>query len=622
MEISSTVFSQVLSPLAIFSAATDTPPTFEPTPENQYQAGKKSVEWEWEKSPLNPKNRIDSLEPLPNPTWRLDGADTDGRRFFAVPAFALDKPPTRIDVYVPPFEEYPRTLRDVLRPEEVLWSSKGRIPDLPIGRYLIRVLHHWSEPSSSIRRPGLSNFEKQYHAMPFGSKILVTKVSASLEETEIHLYPEYEVEQAMLTVEALQKMWGFHDEEGHGGASSAWPPVIELSEVKLKKQLHEAITLVDVRGSLLVFKSLLRDQRYMYNELKMLLTLKPHPNLVPRPKYVVVKKGRFGGKRGVCGFLMEYFPLGSLKERLLSYSRKMALEEKFRLARQVTEALIHVNAHENGFYPDLKPDNIVLRESQQEPGRVDAVLLDLEQRGGWFSWSPPEIAYVEYLEIVAAHAPNCGEPSLQKKKEKALSLLREYIPDWKATGQQTRYHNSEGGFSAPWLALLRGRQENGSQALERAQVFMLGKLLWCIFEGEARVRCGIDHEVLQENNTGQIRAFPGFELSPKGIRELIKKCTAGGPEWERPMVERAEEGIALKGGKLYPAGVEAGGAGGEHTALAAKRFWMQETENAERFVEEILGHRPDGGRLALSMSRPLLAEVLSELWRIEESSWA
>jgi hypothetical protein len=447
----------------------------------------------------------------------------------------------------------------------------------------------------------------------------------------------------MVDLQRLRAMWeGEVDWEG--------VEVVEWERLRFKRQVHEVISLVEVdgleQGQEVVFKSVLQqqDQRYMYNELKMLLSLARHPNLVARPLGVVTKKGRFGNRRGVCGFLLEWFPLGVLKERLLKddYQETTLMRQKLRWATQVTEAFVHINGHsKTGFYPDLKPDNIVLRVGA-ETGMLDAVLIDLEQRGGWFAWSPPEVAYVEYLEILTNDS---GLPEGNLKND-ILEQLRQYYadPEWSPSAAGERYHNTEGGFSSPWLALLKARNAKGwgMHMLEQAQVFMLGKLLWCIFEGQPFVRCGIDHEVLRDGDpeyesrrSGKARAFPEFNKTPHALRQLIQACTAGAPEWD-PSKSRLP-GMDLRGGRLHPVG---SGDGQTPTTTvdtldAARCFWSQEVELARSFMRELLLLRgkslesmqvrlsatPDlvvtPGLLGQVQTRPLFSDVLKQLDRIK-----
>jgi hypothetical protein len=605
MDLTSDIFAHTLSPLAAFASRQ----TGAGELSGRLREGEAALDDDrrWGASFLNPQSRIDSLTPSCQPTWRADGVDVDGRRIFAIPNFGVGKPPLRIDVYLPPLEDYPGQLREMLRPEALLCASRGAIAMIPVVQHLLRALEHWASQ--------VPDFESQYLDMPYGSQILVTSVTANLEamSPDIHMCPSYDVEQAMQTVDSLQGMWALPD--------AAWPPILEWEDLQFQKQLHESITLVTLSGKAaqgieaFVFKSLTRDQRYMYNELKMLLTLPPHPNIISRPVYVVTKRGRFGGRKGVCGFLIEYFSLGSLKQRLydadVGAAPQITQEDQLRWSEQIISALVRVNKHPDGFYPDLKPDNVVLRPSGIDPGHLDAVLLDLEQRGGWYSWSPPEVAYVEYLEVLVSGL----EGEYEDAREEFEALLEAKIPGWNPGNQQDRYRNSPGGFSAPWLALLERRRHHGDLGLEKAQVFMLGKLLWCIFEGTPLIRCGIDHELLQDNGgfTEMRLRFPEFRRTPRELRDLVRRCTHGAPEWEEGRVTNVLE---LCGGKLVALD-------GRDVEEAAGEYWIGEIERARKFLGGMDGISPsDGGLVECSLreriaKRPTFFEVQRELARIK-----
>ncbi|KAK3312018.1 hypothetical protein B0H66DRAFT_486544 [Apodospora peruviana] len=596
--------------------------------------------------------------------WTIHGADPDGRRFFGTPDFAFGGPPLRIDVYVPPVEKFPAGLRQRLKPESIVYTARREVPQLAISRYLATQLSKWATETEG--------FEGQYKSLPFGSRILVAFEEGG-DEVEVYLCPDYDVEQGMVGVDVLKGVWS----NNRGGiADGDWPEIIDLDELEFQRQLHEAISVVTIRNHTSsmkkrreqkkewVFKSLVRDQRYLYNELKMFLTLEPHDNVIGRPRYIVTKKGRFGGRRGVCGFVIELFESGSLKQFLLDTRSRcgggsmISMEQKLRWARQITQALMHINAHaEVGFYPDMKPDNIVLREGKGTmDGVMDMVLLDLEQRGGWFSWSPPEVAYLEYLEVLAAADMNDEDydDEFWVVREEITAQLEEWAPG----SQNDRYHDSDGGFSAPWLALLaeRRRENERGLALEKAQIFMLGKLLWCIFEEEPLVRCGIDHELLQDNNNNDeeedqakavVKAFPQFEMTPPEIQDLIRRCTTGAPEWNDGS-HRSKGGwvIALRNGKLVPGDTPSPVGGGpcdKDTQAVAMQYWMTEVDRARLFMREMLEFlrgRKDGGNMDGSVAeaectpagletggqlprllgevrmRPALADVLGELERI------
>ena len=623
MDLASHIFTHVLGPLAAF-AGDDYGHAKEVVAVDPDAADSEPPATEWRRSFVNPQSRIDSLVPVAHPTWRLDGIDRDGQRFFAVPTFALDGPPLRIDVFIPPLEEQPRDLRRLLRSDALVYATREPVQHLPICQHVLRSLQYWS-----ARVP---DFQRQYSDMPFGSRVLMANLTPDVADMDIHLMPDYGLEQSMLTVDDLQAMWDL--------PSASWPPVLDLADVHFRRQIHDAIAVVRIpsrHGGMstdLVFKSLVRDQRHMYHELKMLLTLRPHANLVRRPLHVVTKRARFGGKRGVCGFVLPYYPRGSLQQRLAAAAvgaePHLTLDEKFRWSRQVAGALVHLNGHRGGFYPDLKPDNIVLSEVPDGGGgggggthRLDAVLIDLEQRGGFFSWSPPEVLYVEYFETLASSLP----PS--DARDGVVAQLRRHIPGWEAATQQDRYRDVEGGFSAPWVQLLRrreadagrggGRDEGASSDLDRAQSFMLGKLLWCIFEEQPFVRSGIDHDLLKDDvadaeQEEEMLAFPRFRHAPDEIRELIRRCTRAAPEWEG-----RGRGIMLQGGKLRPA------SGGRSRVLpatetwaAARLWWIEEVRRASAFMSESGGAPGISGAgspflVAQARMRPSLEDALAAL---------
>lgn len=628
MELSSSIFSDILSPLAIYQA--------DVAGDSEGQIQKRA-----NNSPSVPLHivqaRADCGTAGKSLDWRLDGGDIDGTRFFAVPTFAIGTPPLRVDVYIPPPEQHSNHVRHVLKPEMAMYTTdKQSALDLPISKHLRQALDYWSS--------SLPAFKTLYLSLPFGSQIVVEELSIDPIATAatIHLVPNYAVEQAMASLDDLRQIWR---------RDIQWPATIDTTSLSFRSQIHEAITLVTIPSSAdatreYVFKSLLRDQKYLYNELKMLLTLPPHPNIISRPVHIVTHKCRFGGKRGVAGFILEYYPLGSLAAYLSSPST--SLSDRFRWARQITSALAHVN-QAGAFYPDLKPDNIVLRQaiiSEEEGGcgchTDDAVLLDLEQRGGWFSWSPPEVAYAEYLEILAARAP---DDAAARAAEFATALRGYYAqPDCapqpvRGKGDEEkkkRYadhsppSSAENGFSAPWLALARlrdggaGRGGGGTLAtlLERAQSFMLGKLLWCVFEGRSVVRCGVDHELLRDPDPEHAgaRAFPEFAETPDAVRGLIRACTAGAAEWEGK-----GRGLVLRRGSLVPAAWDGEGdwPGAGETAEIARLWWTAEVEAAKQFLGEITAvehgeKEVAGGVLGDAMKRPLLKDVLDQLTLIEE----
>jgi hypothetical protein len=583
MEPTAGMFHAVMYPTAAFVPTL--PPESEPYSST---TGSQS----WENSYLNPKNRIDSLTPVQNPSWRIDGGEADGTRFFAVPSFAIGQPPLRIDTYIPDPADHATELRDILKANAAMQFESSQLANLSISQFVLRILERWSR--------GNPQLEELYRSMPFGSRIVIDNICSDLGAMDVHLIPNYEVELQWLTMDALQGMWNL--------PPGAWPDVIDLSCVELQRQFHDAIALVNLRGHgtrTFVFKSVTTDLKFFYHELKLLLRMDAHPNIVSRPLYIVTKKCQFGGKVGVCGFILKYYSGGTLQETLWRTSREgtLSMREKFRWAREVTAALIHIRDSPAGFYSDLKLNNIIM--DQRDDG-LHAVVVDFEQRGGWYSWSPPEVYYTEYLDHVA-----CSSHVDDDVKERYAGVLKRWKPDWEPNSRSVRYRNSEFGFSVAWVPLSKLERE-------RAQVFMLGKLLWCLFEGVGSINSCVTVETFRDEVSEQ--HFPEFRRTPESLRACIRRYTSGATEWNGryPTVMR-------RGNKLFPREKYEKYGASECTSFdtqeAARSWWKQELSDAERFVEsrylEYGRGIEVGSMFALQDKRPLLKEVLRDIQEIE-----
>ncbi len=114
------------------------------------------------------------------------------------------------------------------------------------------------------------------------------------------------------------------------------------------------------------------------------------------------------------------------------------------------------------------------------------MLIDFKQRGGWFAWSPPEIYYLEYVKYLATSNVFPEELAAQYG-----ALLRKCEPEWKPPNESASYQNRAQGHSTAWVSLK-------PEEREAAQIFMLGKLLWCIFEGRNSINCSLGMELPRE----------------------------------------------------------------------------------------------------------------------------
>jgi hypothetical protein len=566
---------------------------------------------------------------VPSVKWRIDGTTNFGIRFFTSPDFAVGRPPLRIDTWIPDPSAYSPALRASLQSSYAVLIRDESISALGISQYILKALEVWSSSQH--------DFESKYSSMPFGSRIVFENISASISNVRIHLIPDYGIEHRWLSMEKLQLQWQLPE--------TAWPEVVDWGDLQWEYQLHDSISLVRIKSSkhgsgTFVFKALTTDSTVLYHELKLLLTTPPHPNIISKPLYIVTKKCRFGGKHGVCGFILEYHSSGTLS-RALESRRESRLdrppslgdfENEFRWAKQITSALIHIKeSSPDGFYSDLRPNNTVMAQRQHDGRSLkDAVLVDFEQRGNWYSWSPPEINYLQYLEWILSSPTDLldGDHHIRARCTK---LLNEYVAaslsdtevlslSPNASSHEARY---ERDLRLPWL-LLRAPHER-----EAAQVYMLGKMLWCLFEGFGFLNDNLlDLQYVKDEGEDDARLwFPAFKRTPEGggLRECIKRCTAGATEW----MGREPSGIVRKGTKLYARG-RAGEEGQEKEQArkaaqdAARQWWMDELVSMERFLKARISERKGDGHshgrsedITSSAVRPRLSEIMEVLVEAE-----
>jgi hypothetical protein len=571
MELTPSVISRVVHPTAAFveSSGCDSPIGSE-TEQKEH----KPVPVPWSESGLNPKNRIDSLDEVLTPKWRIDGCTGMGTQFFTIPLFFTGNlVPMRIDTFIPEWEKCPPELRDVLELGTAFHVKDVRVAGLGISRHVLRTLEYWSS-----RNP---DFEAIYLSLPFGSRILFENLAVDVRDIRVRIVPTHYLERQLLSCADLQRLW-----DNWGGP---WPELVDIHNVQHCRQLSESISVVQVPGpqgsQTMVMKALTSYPKYLYHELKFLLTLPPHPNIISRPKHIVTKRCGFGGKIAVIGFTMIYHPPGTLRD-ILPFRRihgTLSVADRLKWATQLTSALIHIR-DQSRYYSDLRLDNILLSNTD------DLVLVDFEQRGVWCGFASPELNYLDYVFMLAT-----GSNSPEEVRKKYERLLDDHVPGYRAM-LGSEYSNSEHGFSIPWSGLNKGE-------LEAAEVFMLGRVLWCIFEGQSCPEVAIWQSYQLESDL----QFPSYRDTPPEMRNLILGCTNRGGN----KATSNEGGVVRKGNELVlKEGNRTGGP--EAVQAEATRWWRKELQQAETFLKMRLGARMNGNG-NYSMHRPSLDHVLEIL---------
>ncbi|KFY79957.1 hypothetical protein V498_08875 [Pseudogymnoascus sp. VKM F-4517 (FW-2822)] len=276
----------------------------------------------------------------------------------------------------------------------------------------------------------------------------------------------------------------------------------------------------------------------------------------------------------------------------------LSWHDQLRWAKEVTSILISLNQHADTYYSDLKPDNILL--STAKSAQADSVvLIDFEQNGAPNAWEAPEIIHIETLNILSRVAT---DPEI---RESYHSMLKDLVGANK-DNTSGRYQYRPRGHHVAWPHL-------SATEREAAEVFALGKVLYCIFEGVE----SISTSVMTSRPTEQKLQFPRFIRSPPVLQELILACTAGAREHDR-----AAPFIVRVGNTLFPRGKS--GVDGEPSGSArdlvevSQKLWMKVLTDAGNFwaakVRYSSGMHTEEDLTILSyIQRPTLEGVLQVL---------
>ena len=540
---------------------------------------------EWNDSPLNPKNRVDTLAtPVHLIQWKMYGSSGNGSQFYAYPQFAIGRQPLHIDVNIPDQTQHPPALRLLLESGAAMTCPASHVANLGISRHVLHALAVWSSQ--------VPEFETKYLSLPFRSRIMVQNIASDVQNMQIGIIPNQELDNELLSLKQLQELWQSLADQGVNLAVRS----IQLSSLKLVEHKNEAISIVSI--PLLhdpiepfVFK-VIQPGRFAsnttdtYHELKLLLSVTPHKNISARPLYIVTAPPKLGS----CGFILPYYHGGSLLDAL-SLSSTIPFLDRVRWSRQITIALLHIHKCPVAkYHADLKPDNIMLTSGG------DVKLVDFEQRGGWASWIAPEVAYIWYLTLIAKSTTIRSEVTEHYKS--ALQRLVDTSPE------------SVSSHDVAWTRLSPRERES-------AMVFALGKTLWCIFEQQPTTYTdagwGMTREAATWVDDEHSWRFPEFRRTPQQIQSLIKNCTAGADEWGDSrgrsvcfdsgrgiFVPAADAGSTVEGSQLK-------------TQKAAQEWLKNRVDEAEAFLEARVCGRDYRGIQAAADSRPALCDILNEL---------
>lgn len=557
----------------------------------------------WGQSSINPKNRIDSLTPLSEPLWRIDGCAGLGTQFYLVPLFLGNAPPMRFDAFIPEEAAQHPLLRRLLGLDVVFHTKNAaRVRRQGICTHILRSLQSWV-----INDLGIDSAISMYASLPFGSRIVFENLSLNVRDIRISVVPTYYLERQLLSAQKLCDLWAI--------PAADLPPTVDIMQLKILEQIHDSVCLtrfneeptnlghhdkmsIASRGSdeTWILKALTSNSRYLYHELRNLLIMPPHPNVVSKPAYLVTKRCHFGGKTAVVGFLEPFHSGGSLRDTLplLRLNGRLKLEDQLKWAIQITTGLIHVRERGKRYYPDLRLDNIVVSSTG------DAILVDFEQRGVWCEFSAPEINALEYVRILASDTPDSGTDDGDEIRARFADALARCLPDWEQLQAREEYTNPPEGYNIPWLCLLPREQE-------AAEVYMLGRVLWCLFEGMSAPQRGA---VWQSYRWEPEIEFPDYHRTPQALRDLIDQCTSGRRGQLSAHIVRRGSKLALRDD---PSPQDGSPQKREEIRRIARDWWLEEVKAAEDFITTRQASKSRESWNENFYIRPTLREVLAAL---------
>ncbi|KAJ5751686.1 hypothetical protein N7520_008603 [Penicillium odoratum] len=440
------------------------------------------------------------------------------------------------------------------------------------------------------------DFDAFYRSLSPASEIHIENIDINIREMRFSIKSS-RVERFLTTVERLKASYK------HLGYSVVLPPIVSLDQLRIVRQINDTVSLVELpvgyEPRLVIMKSATGTADSLYHELQILLSLDKHPNLCGRPMGLIVYQSCPTMEPLVFGFILQFYSGGSLARALCPHShfKPIGWQEKVKWAKQLAKTLCDLRLKQGIIYGDLKAENVVL--SSSIPNSRDLVLIDFEQRGTADAWTPPEIIMMQRLYSVIM---TCEDPVVQAKSAQLLSLaLEEPIPN------PVQHYQRMKGRSRNFWYRLRSLEQDA------AMVFMLGKLLYCIFENVGTVT----HLIVPSHPGESNPQFPRFVISPPKIQQLVTKCTRGAREYETssPFILRVGNKLVSRG----MSGVEGEPMGTPaDTIRAARHYWINSLDSSEQFVMARERYRqgkatPNDLDLLAYLQRPCLKELLRAL---------
>jgi serine/threonine protein kinase len=245
-----------------------------------------------------------------------------------------------------------------------------------------------------------------------------------------------------------------------------------------------------------------------------LATLPPHPNIMPPPPTLVVINDGNSTLPIVCGSLSTFFLKGNLDERLEAAYKpetKIPLNIKKSWCVQMVAAVKHAHYVGRTYHIDIKPSNVLINDEDA------LVLIDWEQTCGTPLTTAPE---ADGRWEVHEEQHSCGTTLKYTKYQ----------------GPERNNTSFDGWFSFNVFPLWNVTYP---KAVEKAEVFSLGRMMWIILR-----QPNMDWEEVDHPNDLVCDWDEADDTIPVAWRNLVDRCLSLDPN-SRPDMDELDSLIAL-----------------------------------------------------------------------------
>lgn len=245
-----------------------------------------------------------------------------------------------------------------------------------------------------------------------------------------------------------------------------------------------------------VYKRALYSEHSLNEELMILCTMPPHPNIIPRPPILVTTPT---SPERICGFLQPFRSKQTISVQIgLANKKRLRIHPltKAKWCLGISEGILHTHRVAKTFHMDMKPANVLIEDD-------DALrIIDWQQQGTCRATHPPEatLGFNPRIQKIVdkMRLDSNGQP---------IVIFTPQPGTWPEEGLRDAY--------VRWKADSRG--------IEAAELFMTARTLWHVLE--------------QRGETVDPTSWSKESMDiPESWRETVETCLVEDPA-KRPTLE-------------------------------------------------------------------------------------